>query len=145
MRVIKFRAWDNKEKKMLYDSDLETYGTPLISLEGILCSSWTSEGGGGVEKLVDEQDRYILQQFTGLLDKNGKEIYEGDVIEIDYRSIAVDCTIYKGEVFFNTDRSLSNLEWGLWTKKGYHRTDFLGELKIIGNIYENPELLEVVK
>ena len=66
-RVIKFRAWDNDRKLMYYNVGIDSNNTIPRCVKG-----------GDIDslKLVDD---YVLEQFTGLHDKNGKEIYEGDV------------------------------------------------------------------
>ena len=79
-----------------------------------------------------------LGEYIGIKDKYGKDVYEFDIIIFDNSQIGGKRIT--GEVIFNTDQTLSNLEWGIWTKDGYHPTDFLGEIEIIGNIYQNPEL-----
>lgn len=82
-------------------------------------------------------------QYTGLKDKRGKEIYEGDIIIFDNSDIGGKK--YQGEVVWCDDQTLSRLEWGIWTKTGYLPTDFLGKLEVIGNIRESPELIEEPK
>ena len=62
-----------------------------------------------------------------------------DIVSFDNTGIGGERVI--GEVIWNDDQTLGNLEWGIWTTKGYHRTDFLGEIKILGNLYENHELM----
>lgn len=110
MRQIKFRAWDYYDKKMV-DMPINHSGYTLNEV---------------FENVVDE-DRYGLMQFTGLLDKNGKEIYEGDIVEHN---------LLLSEVRWSD-------EWGTWE---VYDNDMLGNhhkvLEVIGNIYENPELRE---
>lgn len=124
MREIKFRVWDKDTRRMYKnDSDLK------ISIEN---------NGGYIFALcanVVIPPEYIeLMQYTGLKDKYGKEIYESDIV-IAYNE---DCdTICKGEIV-----------WDKWecgfSIKGAEPT-FIGwypELEVIGNIYENPELVK---
>ena len=69
-RQIKFRVWFTDDKEMLYD-------------DGYIHMSGTFIGvhmAGDIDAWVD-WDNYILMQYTGLKDKNGKEIYEGDIIK----------------------------------------------------------------
>ena len=88
-------------------------------------------------------DDIVLMQSTGLKDKNGKEIFEGDIL-----SIETDKENVKVEVSWDDKHALFVFE-----SKKYDERESLGELfedntypfKIIGNIYENPELVEVIQ
>jgi len=117
-RELKFRAWNTKEKWMdtefvihadghIYQDARRTYDTPNQEIES-------------------DYDGLLIMQYTGLKDKNGKEIYEGDIVT-DYEGLT------------------SHVEWqdGSWYLPWI--SDFLydsySEVKIIGNIHENPELL----
>jgi hypothetical protein len=111
MREIKFRAWDKKYHKMYYGDIRAALAYP--------------------------DENVVIEQFTGLRDVYGVEVYEGDIIRIDNEIIGG--AVIDGEMIFNTDPTLGNLEWGLWTDKGYHRTDFLGGLEVIGTVHELPK------
>ena len=123
MREIKFRAWDNQNQKWATDNDVSE--TASIGLEfGI--KDWFINIAG--ERAV----RWSFMQFTGLHDKNGKEIYEGDILMYSSDGYAYN----NGDVIFSD---------GCFTCRG----TFFRQLsiavcplfKIIGNIYEHPELL----
>lgn len=120
-REIKFRAWDKKKKKMLFGFENNEVNTLLLDFEG---SFWTidfgcPDGGTGVT------DDLELMQFTGLHDKNGKEIYEGDVV--------------KGKNYENFEE-LAVVSWDYvqWYPLAGSRA--FRECEVIGNVFENPEL-----
>lgn len=101
MKTIKFRAWEIKEPKLNFAGRMHYLGI-------------TEDFFTYVAR--NPQD-YILMQFTGLTDKNGKEIYEGDLV---------------------TDIN-NKIRKVRWVDNGWN---LLGKYKVIGNIYENPELLK---
>lgn len=76
--------------------------------------------------------------YVGLF--SNVDIWEHSIIVIDSQEIGGDKIT--GEVVFNNDQTLSNLEWGLWTKHGYYVTDFLGRITVLGNVFDNLELLD---
>ena len=112
MRPIKFRAWDSYNKRMCTGYDY------AILFEG---GTVVNHKAG-----IDFVNQLIPMQFTGLLDKNGKEIYEGDVWEADYNNLGRVEVVFSHVAF--------NLMRYSWT-----------DGKVIGNIYENPKLLETKK
>lgn len=136
MREIKFRAWDKTINSMCDVGEIH------FCVGGILI-----EGTGvhlGNNKPGDTD--IILMQFTGLKDKNGVEIYEGDIIKVIFNNKAWDEIDRVKWGIYSDDEYVSNVEcWmvgdypisdsgGLWGA-GFH------EYEIIGNIYENPEVL----
>ncbi len=126
MREIKFRAWDTQLKRMY-----ENYAN--VSGYGVHCE---------IARPVETQsEQHIVMQYTGLLDKNGKEIYEGDIINLlpdGYVSelATVEWDTEKASFIY---RRISELE--LVNKQGIYVN--WEPIEVIGNIYENPELLEV--
>ena len=129
-RPIKFRVWDKLNKKMIVDED-----NLLISLSGDVVKVWDDgEWANTINGL-----NYILMQSTGLKDKNGKEIWEGDVLNHDKYSKEFkegDVEIVKVETLqqFFEDRGLYTREYGEeWDAENF---------EIIGNIYENKELIK---
>tara|TARA_R110000772_G_scaffold249530_2_gene363818 strand:+ start:14864 stop:15253 length:390 start_codon:yes stop_codon:yes gene_type:complete len=128
MRDIKFRAWDEKKKEWL---DFSAEFRRAISFDGKVYSG-----------LYDCcLDNVVIQQFTELKDVKGTEIYEGDIVKLKKPSgkIVVD------EVVFGDMTMGLNTGFGAKSGEyGYEGEDFvyLDKSEIIGNIFENPELLE---
>lgn len=145
MRTIKFRAWDKDEKNMLYAGvhDRNWYATPKNDSGG--CH--TVRG-----KMPEDRIYLELMQFTGLLDKNGKEIYEGDILLCDDQG-----EYFPQEYSEEKDEYLPVgkyvVEWSehypAFDLKGNPCEEFnglahciaVGSIEVIGNKFENPELL----
>jgi uncharacterized phage protein (TIGR01671 family) len=125
MRKIKFRAWDAKKKEML-EMFLDDIGPGFLM--DFFCNAFEAQMPG--------ENNVKIMQFTGLLDKNGKEIYEGDI---------VNARIY-GDDPFNPQPIYyeGSAFWVDYKFPDFDRTSlccFPEGVEIIGNIYENPEFL----
>ena len=133
MREIKFRAWDHLNQEWLVghcDPRLPITYNPSV---------WLNEDGSFSPYAVYAGVKLALPQYTGLKDKNGKEIYEGDIV--------ADEDGDSGEVFYDVRhvayRSIS--DDGI-TRPFIPEQDGMDHgVEVIGNIYENPELLEEKK
>lgn len=118
MRTIKFRGRDFAG--MWHIGDLIHNDDDLLIRKGCFSIYIENETAG---------------QFTGLFDKNGKEIYEGDIVQLDNGGFDV---VSWGTVAFQTALSLSSEPNGIMSE---YKTIFDG-IKVIGNIHDNPELLK---
>jgi uncharacterized phage protein (TIGR01671 family) len=132
---IGFRAWNKKAKKMFLVNDLNglIQNTIVCCKHGDACDEME-----GIDGWLDEVE---LMQYTGLKDKNGKEIYEGDILQNPIEVESGAKSFLRFEVFFS-EGSLSFRIRDLHTRAKYsNRVVPLSTLEVIGNIYENPELL----
>jgi uncharacterized phage protein (TIGR01671 family) len=140
MRPIKFRAWDNREKEYMGGGDkLDLYYSAHMG--ALMLDNDT----------YDFDTSVLFEQFTGLLDKNGKEIYEGDIVlevvdsgpeEIKRYDEFRGVVVYERNGFGIQTEGMRDGEtevplWGM--------DDGWVEIEVLGNIHENPELLEVKK
>jgi len=147
-REIKFRVWD---KKLGTWADWDDFAISCV------CPRHDYEGGqyfvssppnGALDCYYpEEDDEYVEQQFTGLVDKNGKDIYEGDIVLLREGSVQdgnFSDTKHKCEILV---KRLPNSAW-FFHARPLPRDDgdrqfslFGNQYEIVGNIFENPELL----
>lgn len=147
MNRPKFRVWDI-EKKEWYKPTYKAYMKELhdihIDLDGSLLIRTIDDSGKNVtihESMFE--GRYELLQSTGLFDKNGKEIFEGDIIDKGYYNMSIENRI--GYVQFSQGGDSDGWAHGEWlgwiTDNHDSLLDVHEHCTVLGNIYEHPHLL----
>ena len=149
MREIKFRAWHKAEKR-------------FINLNGMSTEFGTMTDKGQVYGITEQgvlheydKDEIELMQFTGLKDKHGKEIFEGDIVEWKHSEQQNESEFYKERrtIYFHNGsygfEGWNTAEGDILNYRNIHHPSHFAtpdlyykdfDIEIIGNIYENPEL-----
>ena len=137
MRELKFRCWGIKENKYL-----KLHSIHLSTSKFIV--SYYGVGGGNISIALKD---VIIEQYTGLKDKNGKEIYEGDIVE----QFVCGVKKFKGkevgrktvwQVRWNEEECCFELHYLSGSLFGDSLMAKGEEYEVIGNIHENPDFLK---
>ena len=139
MREIKFRAWDEETNEMVSWEDDINVTDREIDIKNKCVMVHVYNSSPNEPDYTIESHNAILMQYTGLKDKNGKEIYEGDIVK---RTEKTNCC--------NKEKLLGLFEvvfegYSFLAKNNhYHFLGWAGddEREVIGNIHDNPELME---
>lgn len=125
MRPIKFRVWD-KEKKIFLEESI--YNSVAITFDGYIFS--------GRNDYIDKSDRYEIQQSTGMTDKSGKDLYEGDIVNFAYNvNTQMICRVEWSERFFGFFLNHYNNESLVFQSRLCETNK--SKITIIGHIFEN--------
>ena len=147
MRPIKFRAWHFKLNRMFTAEEMTQDQMALLP-DGHFANI---HGADTTKSTIYPHTSMMPMQFTGLHDKNGKEIYEGDIIESVSEMVRLSTNEKTGKMYrkvcsvvyvperaqFATQLSTGHIESGF----GMSQEIIVKWYEVIGNIYENPELL----
>jgi hypothetical protein len=122
---IKARAWDKKHKRMWQFADIDSEHSCCLNAYDFTGDSYEKYGG------KEPEEDLIPLLYSGLKDKNEKEIYKGDFVKQKFPATG---TMQKGEIIFNRGRFCIN--------NGTIPDELVSEIcEVVGNVYENPELL----
>ena len=149
MREIKFRAWDEKYKIMIYPENLDKilkrfegtdafFEDPLYAPDELYPFSEIKFLRGISILQEDYKDRLKIMQYTGLKDKNGREIYEGDICKVGETADGKDILAL---IYWDEKTACFRYRFNMvvmLTREDINPKNW----EVIGNIYENPELLE---
>ena len=140
MREIRFKIWDKTRNKMLTSN----CGAFLLTQEGN--AVFHQNGNNPLEALIEQIDYEVLM-YTGLKDKNGTEIYEGEIVTYSVKGFK---KINKTVMTFNEEHGAYlfgiyegvKMPCGKKTRMNKYTRKSVNNVEVIGNIYENPELLK---
>lgn len=151
-REIKFRVWDNIHNKMIYLKDVVSFGFVYdnefdvyelyFEENNLKCRGYDDFDDDFGINIVDETELPVMQ-YTGLKDKNGVEIYEGDIIDIHqtvngYNQFVIQYDNYKFRARYYNQKAKQILGWYQYDLDEFFEiNETEKEIEVIGNIYEN--------
>lgn len=145
-RVTRFRAWDSRYGKMIPDvtvyADADSLGITLEEAEKYYTEEQLEGTDGhlyGGDDWIFIMNRFELMQFTGLLDKDQKEIYDGDIILWGWGDDRDTGVISWSKTHSGWEISIPA---AMWKSPGSLRDFWSDRIEVIGNIHETPELLK---
>jgi len=129
MKTIKIRAWARDGE---WEADGERQEFVMIDAEDLCFEEFAPV----VDMFEDREDNIYFMLFSGLFDKHNKEIYEGDIVEVENgaQSVITECRFETGQFIL-----YQPIGGGYWTRQLYHHPE---RIQVIGNIYASPELLK---
>ena len=137
--MIKFRAWDKAQNKMLLPDNIEFIYGQAYWAEASADGYYECSNNGKVDGICA---MFELEQFTGLKDVNGKEIYEGDIIKFFGANKKIKAKNEFGIIVYKADRYGAGFNSIIQNKEhGYGGINIAQDI-VVGNVHENPELLE---
>ena len=147
---IKFRAWDKKTLAMGFVHSINFETDKQLSEAGdVIIHFPTDNPAAFIQKIRNIlRDEVVLLQFTGLHDKNGKEIFEGDILATSNSDESLEIDLWNKEDFGytvvewrNKFSGFTGTKW-VWDNTNQPSVYAIEFCEVIGNIYENPELLK---
>ena len=138
MRNAKFRCWNKVDKEIQSVRCIDFRGDGAIdSIRTVKAYITGDDGDIDFDFPLYPPDDIILMQSTGQHDENGKEIYDGDICKVDDGDNVYEVIFYMGGFMLAVLPRKIRI---------YHMSDRLfSNIEVIGNIYENPELLETAR
>lgn len=134
-REIKFRAYDKEDERMTYFDDEDyLYNYPFVLRQEQVFKKDSNYDDYEDFEYKDITNKVELMQYTGLHDKNGKEIWESDIVEITR-----ECIYEKGIIVFQNGCFFIKSKENLLALYNCELNNY--KVKVIGNIYENSKLL----
>ena len=143
-RQFKFRIWDSYKKQFFSNENFSPNDRTIddgMELQEV-CGNVFEHFFNSLNLISTNRNnwdsRFTIQQFTGLFDKNGKEIYEGDILK-GKNYFDAGTVKFIGKMIFAKH---CDFECRLSNKEGDYTPEFNESFKVIGNIFETPELLK---